>query len=82
MTLRQIIGLNVKWYRYQNHLTQEQYDNKIKFKVAYVSVIETGKINLTCKNLEILAKSFHIPPELLLNEETAKLAAKLPIRIK
>ena len=82
MTLRQIIGLNVKWYRYQNHLTQEQYANKIKFKVAYVSVIETGKINLTCKNLEILAKSFHIPPELLLNEETAKLAAKLPIRIK
>lgn len=82
MTLKQIIGLNVKWYRYQNHLTQEQYANKIKFKVAYVSVIETGKINLTCKNLEILAKSFHIPPELLLNEETAKLAAKLPIRIK
>ncbi len=37
MTLKQIIGLNVKWYRYQNHLTQEQYANKIKFKVAYVS---------------------------------------------
>ena len=81
MTLTQIIGLNVKWYRHQNQMTQEQYAQKTKFKMAYLSVIEAGRVNLTCKNLEILAKSFHIPPELLLNEKTAKLAMKLPVRL-
>lgn len=82
MTLPEIIGLNVKWYRYQNRLTQVQYASKIKLKVAYLSIIESGKVNLTCKNLSLLAKSFQIPPELLLNKETAKLAKNLPIRIK
>ena len=82
MTLPEIIGLNVKWYRYQNRLTQAQYASKIKFKVAYLSIIESGKVNLTCKNLSLFAKSFQIPPELLLNEETAKLAKNLPIRIR
>lgn len=81
MTLPEIIGLNVKWYRYQNRLTQAQYANKINFKVEYLSIIENGKVNLTCKNLDVLAKSFHIPPELLLNEKTAKFAKKLPNRV-
>lgn len=81
MTLPEIIGLNVKWYRYQNRLTQAQYANKINFKVEYLSIVENGKVNLTCKNLDVLAKSFHIPPELLLNETTAKLAKNLPTRV-
>ena len=81
MTLPEIIGLNVKWYRYQNRLTQAQYANKINFKVAYLSVVESGKVNLTCKNISLLAKSFCIPPELLLNENTAKLAKNLPMRV-
>ena len=81
MTLPEIIGLNVKWYRYQNRLTQAQYANKINFKVAYLSVVESGKVNLTCKNISLLAKSFCIPPELLLNEENAKLAKNLPSRL-
>ena len=82
MTLPEIIELNVKWYRYQNHLTQAQYASKIKFKVTYLSIVESGKVNLTCKNISILAESFHIPPELLLNEKTAILAKKLPNRLK
>lgn len=81
MTLPEIIGLNVKWYRYQNNMTQEQYANKINFKMAYISIIESGKVNVTCKTIDILAKSFHIPPQLLLNEETAEIAKHLPVRI-
>lgn len=82
MTLAEIIGLNVKWYRYQNKMTQEKYANKINLKMAYLSIIESGKVNITCKTIDILAKSFHIPPQLLLNEDTAKLAKDLPIRIR
>lgn len=81
MTSMELIGLNTKWYRYKNNLTQEQYANKTKFKMAYISVIETENANLTCKNIDFIAKSFNIKPELLFNEKTSKQAQKLPIRV-
>ena len=81
MTSMELVGLNTKWYRYQNNLTQEQYANKTKFKMAYISVIETVNANLTCKNIDSIAKSFNIKPILLFNEETAKMAKKLPVRV-
>ena len=81
MNSMELVGLNTKWYRYQNNMTQEQYANKTKFKMAYISVIETGNANLTCKNIDFIAKSFNIKPLLLFDEKTAKLAKKLPIRV-
>ena len=74
MTSMELVGLNTKWYRYKNNLTQEDYANKTKFKMAYISVIETGNANLTCKNIDFIAKSFNIKLELLFHEDTAKLA--------
>lgn len=38
----ELVRFNIKWYTYQNNFTQEQYANKTKFKIAYISVIETG----------------------------------------
>ena len=73
MTSMELVGLNTKWYRYKNNLTQEQYANKTKFKMAYISVIETGNANLTCKNIDFIAKSFNIKPELLFNENASSL---------
>ena len=57
MTSMELIGLNTKWYRYQKNLTQEQLAEMINFKMAYLSTIETGDANLTCKNIDIIAKS-------------------------
>ena len=81
MTSMELVGINTKWYRYKNNLTQEQYANRTKFKMAYISVIETVNANLTCKNIDSIAKSFNIKPILLFNEETAKMAKKLPVRV-
>lgn len=81
MTSMQLIGLNTKWYRYQNGLTQEDYASITNFKMAYISLIETGDANLTCKTIDLIAKSFGIKPQDLLNEATAKLAKNLPPRI-
>ena len=81
MNCMELVGLNTKWYRYQNNLTQEQYANKTKFKMAYISVIETGNANLTCKNIDFIAKSFNIKLEQLFKEDTAKLAKNLPVRV-
>lgn len=81
MNSMQLIGLNTKWYRYQNNLTQEQFANKTKFKMAYISTIENGDANLTCKNIDLIAKSFDIKVELLFIEETAEKAKSLPNRV-
>ena len=81
MNSMQIVGLNTKYYRYQNKLTQEQFANKTKFKVAYLSTIETGDANLTLKNIDLIANSFGIKPSLLFDESTANQKKKLPPRV-
>ena len=81
MKSMELVGINTKYYRYQQRLTQEQYANKTKFKIAYISTIETGDANLTCKNIDSIAESLGIKPADLFNEETAKLAKKLPPRV-
>ena len=75
MKLMDIVGLNVKWYRYQASLTQEKFAEIANFKMAYVSIVENGEANLTLNNIEIIAK------ELLFNKETANKAKNLPKRV-
>lgn len=81
MNSMELIGLNTKWYRYQNRWTQEVFAEKTGFKMAYISTIETGNANLTCKNIDTIAEAFKIEPNLLFNRKTAKLALKLPARV-
>lgn len=81
MTSMELIGLNMKWYRYQNNLTQEDFANKTKFKMAYISTIETGDANLTCKNIDNIAKALNVKQYLLFCEDTARKAKKLPRRV-
>lgn len=35
MTSMELVGLNTKWYKYQNNLTQEQYANTTKFHQCF-----------------------------------------------
>lgn len=81
MEAMKLVGLNMKWHRYQNGLTQEQFAEKTKFKMAYISVIETGDANLTCKNIDTIAKSFGIETKQLFEEKTALKAKELPTRV-
>lgn len=81
MNSMELIGLNTKWHRYQQNITQEQFANKTKFKMAYISTIENGNANLTCKNIDCIARALNIKVNLLFDIETAKMAKKLPKRV-
>jgi len=81
MNSMKLIGLNLKWYRYQLGLTQEDYANKTKFKMGYISTIETGEANLTCSNIDYIAKSLNVKPKDLFEESRALEAQKLPPKI-
>ena len=78
MKAMELVGLNTKWYRYQNKLTQEQFANKTKFKMAYISTIENGDANLTCRNIDNIAKTFGIKVNLLFDERTANMPKNYP----
>lgn len=75
------VGLNTRWYRYQKGLTQEKFSEITNFKMAYISVIESGNANLTCRNIDVIARSLGIDVELLFSEKTANKAVDLPMRV-
>ncbi len=77
----ELIGLNTKWYRYQNNWTQEVFAEKTGFKLAYVSAIETATGNMTCSNIDLIAEVFDVKVADLFNEDTAIKAKMLPKRI-
>ena len=81
MKAMELVRLNTKWYRYQNKITQEEFANKTEFKMACISTIENGDANLTCRNIDNIAKTFGIKVNLLFDEETAKSARNLPKRV-
>ena len=75
------VGLNTRWYRYQKGLTQEKFSEITNFKMAYISVIESGNANLACRNIDVIARSLGIDVELLFSEKTANKAINLPMRV-
>ena len=75
------VGLNTRWYRYQKGLTQEKFSEITNFKMAYISVIESGNANLTCRNIDVIVISLGIDVELLFSEKTANKAINLPMRV-
>lgn len=75
------VGLNTRWYRYQKGLMQEKFSEITNFKMAYISVIESGNANLTCRNIDVIARSLGIDVELLFSEKTANKAINLPMRV-
>lgn len=81
MKSMELIGLNTKWHRYQQNITQEDFAYKTKFKMAYISTIETGVANLTCKNIDLIADCLNIKLEELFYEDTAIKAKELPKRV-
>jgi len=81
MDIFEVVGLNVKYYRYQKKWTQENLADNSDFKISYISLIERFQANMTLRNLDYIAKILDITPDKLLVEETAKIAKSLPNRV-
>lgn len=81
MNTQELLGLNTKWYRYQKNMTQEQFAEKTKFKMAYISLIECGHANTTCSNIDIISSALNVEIVDLFNKQTATKAKTLPARV-
>lgn len=80
MTLKQIFGKNVKYYRYKNNYTQEKFAEQVNLNASYISELENGKYGPTFEKIEEIAKVLGVKPHILF-EENANTHKKLPNRV-
>lgn len=56
------LGLKIKFFRQQKHLTQAIFAEMLDMDVRYLSDIERGKKNITLKTLYKISKILNINP--------------------
>jgi len=59
--IKEIIGNNLKYIRFQSGLSQEKFYEKYGLSVKYFSSIERGEVNIGVETLEAISKKFKVP---------------------
>ena len=80
MTLKQIFGKNVRYYRYQKNYTQEKFAEKVNLNASYISEHESGKYGPNFEKVEDIAKVLGVEPYVLF-QETKNTPKTLPNRV-
>ena len=73
MNLKEVVGMNLKYYRYQTGLSQEKFYTNLELNPKYMACIERGSENITVDHLEEIAYKLGISTYELVtyNEEHA-----------
>ncbi len=64
--IRGNLGFNVRYYRFQLKLTQEQLAEKCDLSPRYISDIETSNGNISIDTLEKIANVLGVEPYILI----------------
>jgi len=59
-SLKEIVGINLKYYRYKSGLSQEKFYMGLELNPKYLASIERGEENISIDYVEILAKKLNI----------------------
>ena len=60
MNLKEIVGINLKYYRYKSGLSQEKFYASLELNPKYLASIERGEENISIDYVETLAKKLNI----------------------
>ena len=60
MSLKQVLGKNIRYFRLQNNLTQEKLAEFLDISVTYMSDIELGKSNVSLDLIEKIANFYEL----------------------
>jgi transcriptional regulator with XRE-family HTH domain len=71
--MNEIVSKNVRMLREIRGLSQHQLGNKIGFSNTYICQIESGKLNISLKVVERLAKALEVPFKMLFEENLLSL---------
>ena len=66
MNLKEIIGMNLKYYRYKAGESQEKFYTKRELSYKYFAGAERGEANLTIENIENVANKICVDFEKLI----------------
>ena len=66
--IKLILGKNVRYYRYQNKLTQEKLAERSDLSPRYVSDIENGNGNIPVETLYKISKVLKVKPYQLIKK--------------
>lgn len=73
MSMNEIVSQNVRMLREIRGLSQHQLGKKIGFSNTYICQIESGKLNISLKVVERLAKALEVPFKMLFEENLLSL---------
>jgi transcriptional regulator with XRE-family HTH domain len=79
MSLRQIFSKNIKFYRTQNNLSQQELAEKCETATNYISEIETGRKFPSIEMIEKLATVLNVPAWALLYVNTQEKLDNNPV---
>ncbi len=74
--LKKILGINLRYYRNLENLSQEKYDGKYNLSVKHLANVERGKENVTLDFVDKLSKILDIPTIELLTYDKNKVIIK------
>lgn len=76
MKLKNIVGINLKYYRYKSGLSQEKFYTGLGLNYKYLARIECGKVNITLEHVEELAKKLNVSINDLIIFDESKVISK------
>lgn len=68
MDIYSILGKNIKKFRLEKHITQEELAELCDFHRTFISSIERGKKGISLTNIEIIANKLNVKVYMLFLE--------------
>ena len=76
LSLNKILGINLRYYRYYENLSQEKYYSKYNLSIKHLSNIERGMENVTLNEVEKICRAINKKPLELLTFDERKMIKK------
>ncbi len=74
--IKKIIGINLRYIRFQEGLSQEKFCDKYKFSTKYFSTLERGEANIKVDTLQLIAEVLKVSPVELITFDNKKIIHK------
>ncbi len=75
-SLNKILGINLRYYRFSENLSQEKYYSKYKLSIKHLANIERGKENVSLDFVEKISRAIDKSPNDLLTFDEQKIINK------
>lgn len=75
-SLKKVLGINLRYYRNLENLSQEKYYAKYNLSVKHLANVERGTMNVTLDFVDKISKALKIPTSELLTFDETKIINK------